>query len=128
MDNFGQYQPPQNFGAPAAPGALRHSGLGIASFVVSMLGGPAMFLLLVVAGVMSAQAPNGQIDEKSAAAVGLGLVMIGGIIVALIGAGLGIAGVAQKGRKKVFAVLGLVFNGLIVLGVGAIIAIGLAVG
>ncbi len=125
MENFGQPLP-QNFGAPAPQPALKHSGLGVASFIISMLGGPGMFLMLVVAGVLAASVPGGKMDESSPAAVGLGLVLIGGIAFALVGVGLGIAGVAQKGRKKLFAVLGLVFNSLIVLGVAALMVIGMA--
>lgn len=129
MDNYGTSQPPQNFGAPLpAQLPMKHSGLGISSFVIALLAGPGMFLLLLIAGVMATQAPNGQIDEKSAAAVGLGLMLIGGVVVSLIGVGLGIAGVAQKGRKRVFAVLGLVFNGIIAIGVLGIMLLGLATG
>ena len=39
----------------------------------------------------------------------------GGLGLALLGVGLAIAGLIQADRKKVFAVLGLIFNGLVLL-------------
>jgi hypothetical protein len=43
----------------------------------------------------------------------------------LVGGALGIAGLTQYRRKKVFAILGLVFNAGVILGVITIVAIGL---
>lgn len=57
----------------------------------------------------------------------LGLAVIGGVLLNLLGITLAIAGLIQRDRKKVFAILGLIFNGLVVLCVAALMVIGLAV-
>ncbi|MSP60075.1 MAG: hypothetical protein EXR72_06975 [Myxococcales bacterium] len=93
----------------------KHSGLGIASFVISLIAGPGMFIVIAAGGLMAASAPGGELDEKSGAAIGIGLAIFGGMFVALIGAGLGIAGAVAKDRRRVFAVLGLIFNAMLLL-------------
>jgi hypothetical protein len=50
------------------------------------------------------------------------------LLVALIGVGLGIAGVCQSNRRTVLGIIGLVFNGLIILGGGCLVLIGIASG
>ncbi|HEX6810325.1 MAG TPA: hypothetical protein VF384_01765 [Planctomycetota bacterium] len=120
------YTPSQSVGAPPPLPAQYHSGFGVASFVISLVCGLGMVLLFVIAGVMASQAPDGEIDAQSSAAILLGLALIGSLLLALLGAVLGIAGVVQKGCKKTFAVLGLVFNGLIVAGAVGLVLIGMA--
>jgi hypothetical protein len=63
-------------------------------------------------------------DEKTALV--LGLVVFAIIGMSLIGGVLGIAGLFQRDKRPLFSILGLVLNGAILLGVGALIAIGLA--
>ncbi|MGU5664526.1 hypothetical protein [Aeromonas sanarellii] len=53
----------------------KHSGLGIASFITSIVSGLLIFLLIGVAGVMEASTPGG-IDEESA---GAGVMVISGV-------------------------------------------------
>jgi Na+/H+-dicarboxylate symporter len=66
------------------------------------------FLLLVIAGVMENSIDGGVgADETIAAVIGLLYFLI--IAILLIGLGLGIAGLCQKNRQKVFAILGVVF-------------------
>jgi len=101
----------------------KHSGLGIASFVIATLVGIAMFAAFVVAGMMEVSTPGG-IDESSLSAVLLGLLMIGLMIVDLVAVGLGIGGLVQKDRKKVFAVLGTVFSVATIVGTVLLIIIG----
>ena len=105
----------------------RHSGIGIASFILSLAMGALLFLLLIVAGVMESSSPGG-IDEESPEAVGLGLLLIGSFIAQLVAAGLAIGGLCQRDRKKIFAVLGLVFSLLAVFGLTGIVLLGLAMG
>ncbi len=109
--------------APAAPAGLKHSWLGISSFVISIIGGFAMLLLFGVAGYMEMSTPGG-IDENSAVTAVVGLLLFALIGVHLVGTGLAIGSLTQKDRKKVFAVLGLVFNVLVIFGTVALMLIG----
>lgn len=87
----------------------KHSGLGIASFIVSTIIGVLMFFLIIIAGVMEVSTPGG-IDESSSSAMIVGLLMIALMIVDVVAVGLGIAGLTQKDRKKIFSILGIVFG------------------
>jgi len=53
----------------------KHSGLGIASFVTAIVSGILIFILTVAAGVIHASSPGGM-DDKSPAAVVIGLCLI----------------------------------------------------
>lgn len=105
--------------------ALKHSGLGIASFVTSIVSGILMFALFVIAGVVQASTPGGM-DEQSPIAVVVGLGLFAFLFVALVALGLGIGGLLQKERRKLFAILGTVISAATVLGSVALLALGLA--
>lgn len=117
----GFYQPD-----PAAM-APRQSGLGIASFVISILGGVAMFALVAIAGVMQATNPGG-VNPQASATILLGLSILGVAAMHVVGLGLGVAGLAQANRAKTLAVLGLVFNALVIFAVCGMMALGMAAG
>jgi hypothetical protein len=117
----GYYGVPHGYGEPAKP----HSGMGIASFIISILSGLAMLAMFIVAGFMSVQA-GGRMDEKSPEAMAVGCSIMVGIVICVVGLILGLAGLAQKDRKKAFSVLGVIFNGGIVLLVVGLILLGLA--
>lgn len=102
---------------------MKHSGLGIASLAISILAGLAMFVLLAIAGVMETSTPGG-IVEESAAAVVIGLFFFALIFAQVIAAALGIAGLMQKQRQKVMAILGLVFATLAIIFSVAILLLG----
>lgn len=105
----------------------KHSGLGIASFITSIVSGLFIFLLLVTAGVIETSTPGGM-DEESISAIMIGLslfVLLGAALAAL---GLGIGGILQKERKKIFAILGTVFSSVSLCITLLIIMIGLLVG
>lgn len=85
-----------------------HSGLGIASFIISLAAGFTLLVLFGVAGVLESQ--HGGLDEESAAAIVLGLVMVIAVLAQLLALGLGIAGMVQTERNKLFGVLGTVFS------------------
>lgn len=104
---------------------LKHSGLGIASFIVSIAAGVCIFFTFVIAGAIEATTPGG-INEESATAVVIGLLLVIFLFAALVSLGLGIGGLLQKERKKVFAILGTVFSAAIILCTVALIALGLA--
>lgn len=96
--------------------AIKHSGFGVASFIISVAIGIFDFVVIAFAGLVEASEPGGM-DEESVVAILIGLFILGGMAANMAGAGLGIAGLVQRDRKKVFAVLGLAFNAAIVFGV-----------
>jgi len=102
---------------------MKHSGFGIASFIISLVIGVTELFFVIIAGVLEVTTTGG-IDEESAVVIILGLLMIGGLVVSLVGTGLGITGLVRKNRKKVFSILGLVFNGMIILGLITLMIIG----
>jgi hypothetical protein len=102
---------------------LPHSGLGIASLVIAVLAGVGLLALFTIAGIMAEEA-GGDLDENSPKVMLLGVFAIGGLGLALLGAALGLAGVLQKGRKKLFGTLGLVINALVLLGSLGLMCVG----
>jgi len=106
-----------------SPMDQKHSALGIAAFIIAVVAGILMFLAIVVAGVMEAATPGG-IHEHSAGAVLLGVFIIALWLLDVVAIGLGIAGLVQKDRKKVFPVLGVVFGAATILGTVALAVIG----
>ena len=125
------YAPPQSDASFASPNpfqseistAIKHSGPGIASFVISLIGGISMIGLFVAAGIAEASTPGG-LDEDSTTAmmVGLGLFGIGALL--LIGFTLGLVGVLIPNRKKLFAILGLLFNSAVIAGAVGLVILG----
>ncbi|PTU73397.1 hypothetical protein [Pseudomonas mangrovi] len=93
---------------------LKHSGLGLASFIISTGAALLIFVLFIAAGAMEASTPGG-IDEESVGAVVLGLLIILCMFIELIALGLGIGALCQSGRNKIFGVLGTIFSAVIVL-------------
>jgi hypothetical protein len=102
-----------------------HSGAGIASVVIAGLAGLAFLILIAVAGVM-AQGQGGELDENSPETIVLGMALLADAALALIGVIVAIVGLAQKDRKKVSCILGVVINGLLLLGMSGLICIGIA--
>ncbi len=105
----------------------KHSGPGIASFITSIVSGLLLFVLFVIAGMIEVSTPGGM-DEHSAEAIIIGFIIIFLVLTSLIALGLGIGGLCQKERKKIFAILGTTISTLMILGTLALIAIGAAVG
>lgn len=103
----------------------KHSGLGIASFIMSIIAGIVTFGLIVAATVVEMSSPNGM-DEESMEAVLLGLSLIAMLFLLLISLGLGICALFQSG-KKVFAILGVVFSACILFGTLGLMIIGMSV-
>ena len=105
---------------------LSHSGLGIASLILSVLVGVTEFVMVVAATIMDAVSDGGM-DEESIGAILVGLMIIGGCLMAFVGLALGIAGFFQKDRKKLFPALGTAFNAVVLLGVLGLLVIGLCI-
>lgn len=104
---------------------LKHSGLGITSFVLSIVCGLGLLICIVVAGVLSL---DGEMDENSMEAILLGFSILALIFVDLVALIFGLIGWTQKNRKSIFGILGTVFSGLTLLGMIGIIILGLVIG
>jgi hypothetical protein len=106
---------------------VRHSGLGIASFI---LGGVAGFLILVlfmIAGVMENNDP-GIFDEAPPQVVALVVLILGCLALNLGGLVLGLIGVFQRRRSKVFPGIGIGVNAFVLLGAVGLMCIGALAG
>ena len=108
------------FSATGYP-TLKHLGLGIASFAI--FAGFLVFVLVAIA-VVIAVTTQGELDEKTTEAILLGLGIIGALLIDLLAVVLGIAGLFQAERKKLFAVLGIIIGSLVFLGVALLIVLG----
>ena len=113
----------------------KHSKMGVTSLVIAILATVAIVALFVIAALVGASAFGGadpqSIDpqslQDSPAFTGLALVGIGFlvcIILYFVGLVLGLVGIFQKRRKRLFAILGTVANGLAVLVVVSLLVLG----
>ncbi len=99
----------------------KHSGLGIASFSISIAVGLMLLAVFAVAGILfNAHHGAGYPGQTLVGFATMGLLALDAVALAL-----GIASVFQSGRNKVFGILGLVFSGLILLGTAGLVFIGL---
>jgi hypothetical protein len=103
------------------------SGMGLASLLIAIGMGLLLLVLVGIAGIVSAE-QGGQMNENDPAAILLGLGILGGLGGTLIGLVLGIVGCYQPDRSIVLAVLGTIFNGLVILGVLSLFCIGILMG
>jgi hypothetical protein len=88
----------------------RHSRLGIASFIIALSVGGLVFLLIPASIAATTVTQRGSSSAALPIAVGMGLAVILAYCGNLTGVGLGIAGVRQRERKKLFAIIGLCMN------------------
>ena len=105
----------------------KHSGLGIASVIIAVLSFLGIFLLLLAAGVMSEVAPEQIDDDNGPLTTGLGVLVLLALVLCVAGLALAIAGLFQPQRYKLFPILGLILNGLVILGTLLVVVIGLLV-
>jgi hypothetical protein len=103
----------------------KHSGFGIASFIISLIVGLLELAMVIGATAMVMKAGPGGFDEKSAEAIVVGVLLLVGVMIGLLGIVLGLIGCFQGNRRKVFAILGTVINGLILFVVLGLMAIGM---
>ncbi|MFC4305126.1 hypothetical protein [Cohnella boryungensis] len=122
---------------------LKHSGLGIASFVLALVSIASFVILSIVfVGLLTDAVDftqivdaNGnrlmtdeELVEKIQPHIGFLAFYPFLLLMVLVGLILGIVGLARPGRKKVFAILGTVFNGLPLLFVLLLLVVGLGAG
>ena len=103
----------------------KHSGLAIASFIISIAAAFLIFTTIVIAGFMETQTPGG-LDENETVTGVIGLAIIGLMLLDVLAFVLGIAGLVQRDSKKVLAVLGIIFSGITLLGTLGLIVLGLS--
>jgi len=106
-------------------GPKPQSGLGIASLLMSIVCGVAMFGLVAAAVIATA---NGPVNDRDPMMAMLGLGIIANCGFTLIGFVLGLVGCFQPDRGALCGILGSIFNGLILLGIGSLLCLGIAVG
>ncbi len=121
----------------AAPLRRKQSGLGIASFTIFA----SMALIFVIMLGSVAVKLTGLIDVEAGAAdyeelerrmaempelAFMSMALLGTLFGNLIGLILGIIGLVQKERKKVFAVLGTVLNGIVIIGLALMVLVTVA--
>ncbi len=101
----------------------KNSGLGVASFAISIAVGCLMLGVFIVGGLLNAgRVERGQTYPGQMI---IGLVAIFLLAADVLAAGLGIAALCQKGRKRLFGVLGLVFSSATILGSIGLMVLGL---
>jgi hypothetical protein len=106
------------------PSRLPHSGLGVASFIISLI----VIVLTVLVVLLSVVARANRAHHSTADAM-LGITLLfgcTGLLACVVGLSLGVAGVFQEDRNRTFAVVGIILNGLVILGTVALILIGMA--
>jgi hypothetical protein len=101
----------------------KHSGCGIASFVIAMTTG-VLDLLLFVLMVIDEVVSQGTTERSSVMLCIFATVIMAGGFANIVGVVLGITGLCQKNRKKLFAILGLVFNLAAIVMFGVLIVLG----
>lgn len=104
--------------------ARKHSGLGIASFLIAMLVGGMDVILALVIAVNAAGSARGEagLGHVAGQLVGGGLAMycmnLMSVPLCLVGLGMALVGlVAHRGHNHLFTWLGLLGNGVVILGV-----------
>ncbi len=107
--------------------AQKQSGLGIASFVLAMLAGGGILGAILLAGVLAANDPAAvQENQGLIILIGLAVMAMGGL--SFIGLALGIAGLFWPERLRLMAILGVLFNFLVITGIGGLMVIGMIAG
>ncbi|WP_225209741.1 hypothetical protein [Xanthomonas bonasiae] len=104
-----------------------YSGLGIASFAVSLIAAVLTLVLIGVCAALVYSQPD-SLDEDSPLAMLVGMAMMVGVFAELAAAALGIGSLFQRDRRKLYGVLGLIFAIATLVGVAALIVFGLIQG
>jgi hypothetical protein len=76
--------------------------------------------------VLSYSSSNASYSTADTLTTMVGILAICTIVLSLVGVGLGIGGVVQKAQSKVFAIIGLVLNALVLIGLCGILLLGFA--
>ncbi|PQP82466.1 hypothetical protein C0Q44_13570 [Paenibacillus sp. PCH8] len=138
MDNHNSYQHNNNMYAPYPPepegppmDRLKHSGPGIASFVIGLVSIVGYILIFFIAA-MALNDSIGILTPLQAEELALhpavllaSLSILVCLILNLAGVILGIIGLVLSNRKKVFAIVGTILNGIMILIFAGLIIVGM---
>lgn len=133
-------QPPVNSVQPY-PTAQEHSKLGIASLILS-LGTILLFCLVTIvmvvmvgdkastfegqdANEIAEQLQSGEMNDIMVPVILFAACAFGSPVMAMVALGLGIAGLFQKDKQKVFPILGTVLSSLLLCGSGGFVLLSL---
>jgi len=103
------------------------SQLGTSSLLISIFTAIGVFIVFLIAGVIESNTYGG-IDEESAEAIIIGLFIFGFVFLDLLAIGLGIAGIFQKTRERVTAIIGTIISSATLIILVSLIGVGLAMG
>ncbi|MCC6405764.1 MAG: hypothetical protein IT453_01265 [Planctomycetes bacterium] len=114
--------------APAATPAptttpTKHSGFGIASFVLSLFGCTGLALLIALCAFAVALRPNA-LDGEGVGTMAVGLLAIGLVALEMLALVFGVLGCLDRARRRGLAIAGLVLAGVAVLGIFALVVLG----
>ncbi len=104
---------------PPFPEDQKHSRVGIVSFIISLVAGTFVCLPLIVFG---------QAYASGSENLGYLGIVFGALCINSVGIGLGIAGLLERNRKKIFAILGITFSLLTIAGFVGVLLLALASG
>jgi len=107
--------------------SLEHSGLGIASLLISSASSILIFTLSVVASTIGLYHPEA-FDENSSTAIYTGIIIFIFLGISILALGLGIAGLFQKNRRKLFILLGIASSVFTTTGIITMIILGVLYG
>ncbi len=111
--------------APVARGARKHSGVGIASFVIA-LGAVLLELGCFGLALVMAMANPARPPANDPTTMLVGLLGLGGAVAGLVASVLGISGLGQPQRYRAFAVLGLLLGSIVLASIVGVVVFGLA--
>jgi hypothetical protein len=131
---------PMDYAQPY-PVAQGHSKLGIASLILS-LGTALLYCLVTIVmvvmigdmattiqdqdpNVIAEQLQSGELNEVMIPLMLFAVCALGSPVISIVGLGLGIAGLFQKDKQKVFPILGTVLSSLLLCGSGGFVLLGL---
>ena len=104
------------------PATIRtHKGTGIASFIIGVT---CLILVMALIGTAGVMANTGRMTPELNMIIGLGIICA--CFVDLIGIVLGLFGATDRSSKKVYPVLGLILNIVVVMLFVALLVIGLS--